>query len=64
MDRNVRLYPIYQAARSSTFWLPVFFLYFSSKFDVADVLLLEAIYYGAVVALEVPSGYLSDRLGR
>lgn len=64
MERNVRLYPLYQAARSSTFWLPVFFLYFSSKFDVADVLLLEAIYYGAVVALEVPSGYLSDRLGR
>ncbi|MCR9159330.1 MAG: MFS transporter [Nannocystaceae bacterium] len=64
MERNVWLYPIYQAARSSTFWLPVFFLYFSSRFDVADVLVLEAIYYGAVVVLEVPSGYLSDRLGR
>jgi MFS family permease len=64
MERNVRLYPLYQAARSSTFWLPVFFLYFSSKFGAAEVLLLEAIYYAAVVVLEVPSGYLSDRLGR
>ena len=64
MERNVRLYPLYQAARSSTFWLPVFFLYFSSRFSVAEVLLLEAVYYGSVVVLEVPSGYLSDRLGR
>jgi MFS family permease len=64
MERNLRLYPAYQAARSATFWLPVFFLYFSSRLDVADVLLLESIYYAAVVAFEVPSGYLSDRVGR
>ena len=31
---------------------------------MSQVLLLEAIYYGSVVALEVPSGYLSDRIGR
>lgn len=64
MERNVRLYPLYQAARSSTFWLPVFILYFSSRFDAAEVLLLEAIYYASVVLMEVPSGYLSDRVGR
>ena len=64
MERNLRLYPAYQAARSSTFWLPVFFLYFSSRFGPAEVLLLESIYYAAVVGFEVPSGYLSDRLGR
>jgi len=46
------------------FWLPVFFLYFSSFLTVSEVLLLEAIYYAGVVALEVPSGYLSDRVGR
>ena len=45
IERNLRLYPAYQAASSSTFWLPAFFLYFSSRFDVAEVLLLEAIYY-------------------
>lgn len=64
MERNVRLYPLYQAARSSTFWLPVFILYFSSRFDAAEVLQLEAIYFASVVLLEVPSGYLSDRMGR
>ncbi len=64
MERNIQLYPLYQAARSSTFWLPVFILYFSSRFDAAEVLQLEAIYYASVVLLEVPSGYLSDRVGR
>ncbi len=64
MERNIRLYPVYQAARSTAFWLPVFFLYFSSRFGAAQVLELEALYYLGVVILEVPSGYLSDRLGR
>ncbi len=64
MERNLRLYPHYQTARSLSLWLPVFFLYFSSRLSVDDVLLLEAIYYVGVVVLEVPSGYLSDRLGR
>ena len=64
MERNLRLYPHYQTARSLTFWLPVFFLYFSARLPVDQVLALEAIYYAGVVVLEVPSGYLSDRLGR
>lgn len=45
-------------------WLPVFFLYFSAHLSLAEVLRLEAFYYAAVVLLEVPSGYLSDRSGR
>ncbi len=64
MERNLRLYPHYQAARSLAFWLPVFFLYFSERLPASQVLALEAIYYAGVVVLEVPSGYLSDRLGR
>lgn len=64
MERNLRLYPHYQTARSLTFWLPVFFLYFSARLPADQVLALEAIYYAGVVVLEVPSGYLSDRLGR
>ena len=46
------------------FWMPVFFLYFSSIVTIEEVLLLEAVYYLAVVLLELPSGYFSDRLGR
>lgn len=61
---NVRFYPAYKACISATAWLPVFFLYFNSRLGVADVIKLEVIYYMAVVFLEVPSGYLSDRIGR
>ncbi|MEM9192439.1 MAG: MFS transporter [Myxococcota bacterium] len=64
MERNLRLYPYYQAARSLFFWIPVFFLYLTSKLNVADALRVEAVYYAAVVALEVPSGMFSDRVGR
>lgn len=64
LERNARLYPWFRAVFSAHFWLPVFFLYFSSRFSLADVLRLEAIYYVAVVILEVPSGYVSDTMGR
>ncbi len=64
MERNLRLYPWYRAARGAAFWLPVFFLYFASVLGPSDVLLLEALYYLAVVVAEVPSGYFSDRVGR
>lgn len=64
LDRNVRRYTWYAAAFNAYFWLPVFFLYFSAHVPLRDVLRLEAIYYAGVVALEVPSGYFSDAVGR
>ena len=50
--------------RSLLFWLPAFFLYFQSSLPVEQVLELAAIYYLGTVLCEVPSGYLSDRVGR
>ena len=44
--------------------MPVFFLYLQRRVDLAEVFWLEAVYYVSVVLLEVPSGYLSDRVGR
>lgn len=64
LTRSVRLYPIYAPLTQAYFWLPVFFLYFNQHMPIEQVLRLEAIYYVAVVILEVPSGYLSDTLGR
>jgi MFS family permease len=64
MDRNLRLYPVYQACLNAVFWVPVFFLFFSSVVSLPEVLLLESIYYAGVVVLEVPSGYFSDLVGR
>ena len=64
IERNIRLYPWHAAAFRAYFWLPVFFLFFSERFSVAEVLLLEACYYAAMFTLEVPSGYFSDAVGR
>ncbi len=63
-ERNVNLYPVYRAAADAMAWLPVFFLFFSEQLTLPEVLLLEALYYIAVVILEVPSGYMSDVIGR
>ena len=64
LERNVRLYPAFVAATSVLPWLPVFFLYFSERVGFDEALRLGAVYYAAVVLVEVPSGYLSDRIGR
>jgi len=63
-ERNINLYPIYRAASDAMAWLPIFFLFFSEQLSLPEVLLLEAIYYITVVITEVPSGYLSDIVGR
>ena len=64
MTRNVTLYPWYIAFFGMMAWLPVFFLFFSEHLTLEQVLQLEALYYLAVVLLEVPSGYFSDTVGR
>lgn len=64
LRQNIRRYPWYAAFHNAFFWMPVFFLYFSEHLDLGGILTLEAIYYVAVVVLEVPSGYVSDRYGR
>jgi hypothetical protein len=58
--RNAVLYPWYVGLFNCFFWMPVFFLFFNEHLTVAQVLRLEAIYYVAVVVLEVPSGFFSD----
>ncbi len=45
-------------------WLPIFFLFYNKSLGIKDIILLESVYYFAVVVLEVPSGYFSDKLGR
>jgi len=64
LARTVRLYPWYVFFRDCLFWAPAFFLYFASVLPLSRVLWLEAVYYVSVAILEVPSGYVSDRLGR
>ncbi len=62
--RNLTIWRYAAPLGQAFFWAPIFFLYWNSILSVERVLQLEAIYYFAVVLLEVPSGYFSDRVGR
>jgi MFS family permease len=64
VERNVRLYPLYAAAARFYCAEAVFYLYVSEYLTLEELLRLEAVYYVAYTLLEVPSGYLSDRVGR
>ena len=64
MHRNIALYPWLQACANLVFWQAIWFLYFEGVLGPGEAILLAAIYDMAKVALEVPSGYFSDYLGR
>ncbi len=64
MQRNIELYPWFQFFRNLLFWQGIWFLYFQHQLSAAEAILLYAVYDIATTALEVPSGYLSDRVGR
>ena len=64
MDRNLRLIPVHQVFASSLAWIPVMVLFTRARFDLDGAVLLSAVYYLSVVVLEVPSGWMSDQLGR
>ena len=63
-DRNVMLYPWFRFAQNLLFWQAVWFLFFQTKLSAAEAIALYAIYDIGTTLLEVPSGYMSDRLGR
>ena len=62
--RTAELYQWYATLAEASFWVPVFFLYFAAYMPLDAVLQLEAFYFLSVVMIEVPSGWLADRLGR
>ena len=62
--QNIALYPWFKFFRSLTFWQAIWFLFFQDTLSAADAIMLYAIYDIGTIVLEVPSGYMSDRLGR
>jgi MFS family permease len=64
VERNVSLYPWFQLFRNLLFWQALWFLYFQNTLSAAEAILLYAVYDVATTVLEVPSGYMSDRIGR
>lgn len=63
-SRGPDLYLAYRLLASLYFWGPIKWLYLATVLPLREVVLLEGLYQGATFLLEVPSGYLSDRLGR
>ncbi len=64
LERSIRLIPVHRGFASAYVWIPVAVLYTRARFDLDGAVLLSSIYYLSVVILEVPSGWMSDRLGR
>ena len=64
LERNLQLYSAHQLASRLLFWFPTSILYFLSQVSLGTMFRLNAVYFLAVVVLEVPSGWMSDRLGR
>ncbi|HZD26510.1 MAG TPA: MFS transporter, partial [Alphaproteobacteria bacterium] len=62
--RNITRYPWFKFCHGLVFWQAVWFLYFQKELSAAEAILLYAIYDVGMTVLEVPSGYMSDRLGR
>ena len=64
LERNLQLILAHRACTSSFVYLVVFVLFTRERFGISGVLEIAALTYLFIVALEVPSGWMSDRLGR
>lgn len=64
MARNVVLFPRFRFLQNLLFWQATWFLYFQQELSAAEAIVLYVIFDLTVTVLEVPSGYMSDRLGR
>ena len=64
LERNIALYPWHGLFHNLVFWQATWFLYFQGTLSASEAILLYVAYDLSVTALEVPSGYMSDRLGR
>ncbi len=62
--RNIALYPWFKFFQNLIFWQAIWFLYFQDTLSAAAAILLYVVYDVTTTVLEVPSGYMSDRLGR
>jgi MFS family permease len=65
LRRNPALVCVFHAVHMSLFPIAILTLFLRDDLalDMADVFLLQAIFGGAVAALEFPGGYVADRIG-
>lgn len=65
MDRTIRRYFLYQFFFSLLFWVPVF-IEFQKMIGLTDSAIygIQSVYYVVFAFLEIPTGFIADRLGR
>ena len=63
-QRNIALYPWFKFAQNLLFWQAIWFLFFQAQLSAAEAIVIYAFYEVSTTTLEVPSGYVSDRIGR
>jgi MFS family permease len=64
LSRNLTILPWMKFAQNLLFWQATWFLYLQGTLSAAEAVLLYAIYDICTTLFEVPSGYMSDRVGR
>lgn len=64
LERNLDGLPLFTIASSWLPWQPIIALFITESFGIDKLLTLTAIMYFGVVLAEVPSGWMSDRVGR
>ena len=64
MARNVSLMPWYGFLRNLAFWQATWFLFFQHELSAAEAILLYVVFDISATIFEVPSGWMSDRIGR
>ena len=63
-SRNIALYPWFKFAQNLLFWQAIWFLFFQAQLSASEAIVIYAVYEISTTVMEVPSGYLSDRIGR
>lgn len=65
VSRNLRLFYLFRLLATSYLFVPVFMLFQAERgLSFFERLALGGIYSGVVIAVEIPTGVLADRLGR
>ena len=64
LSTNLVLLPWMKFAQNLLFWQATWFLYMQGELSAAEAVLLYAIYDVGTTVIEIPSGYMSDRIGR
>ena len=64
LSRNLTLLPWLKFTQNLLFWQATWFLFLQDTLSAAEAVLLYAVYDIGTTVFEVPSGYMSDKIGR